>query len=119
MGETVYLKQMELGPMQNFVYLIGDPETRECLVVDAAWEIDAIVDQVERDGMKPAARFGDSATHQDHVGGHLFGFTSPASRSCSRASPSRSGAQSGARVSAASGPIPSRSTVATRCRWGG
>ena len=39
MGETVYLKQMELGPMQNFVYLIGDPETRECVVVDRAWEI--------------------------------------------------------------------------------
>ena len=52
MGETLYLKQMELGPMQNFVYLIGDPETRECVVVDPAWEIDAIVDQVERDGMK-------------------------------------------------------------------
>ena len=26
--ETIYLEQMELGPMQNFVYLIGDPETR-------------------------------------------------------------------------------------------
>ena len=24
-SERLYLKQMELGPMQNFVYLIGDP----------------------------------------------------------------------------------------------
>ena len=30
---SVYLRQMELGPMQNFVYLIGDPETRDCVVV--------------------------------------------------------------------------------------
>ena len=34
--ETIYLKQMELGPMQNFVYLIGDPQARECVVVDPA-----------------------------------------------------------------------------------
>ena len=44
MSETaLYLKQMELGPMQNFVYLIGDPGTRECVVVDPAfsWGHDA------------------------------------------------------------------------------
>jgi glyoxylase-like metal-dependent hydrolase (beta-lactamase superfamily II) len=67
---------MELGPMQNFVYLIGDPETRECVVVDPAWEIDAIVDQVERDGMKLRGALV-THTHQDHVGGHLFGFDIP------------------------------------------
>ncbi len=33
--------------MQNFVYLIGDPAARECVVVDPAWEIDAIVDAAE------------------------------------------------------------------------
>src|SRR6059036_2558272 len=42
---------MELGPMQNFVYLVGDPETRECVVVDPAWEIDTIVGTAEADGM--------------------------------------------------------------------
>ena len=76
MSETVYLKQMELGPMQNFVYLIGDPETRECVVVDPAWEIDAIVDEAERDGMKLRGALV-THTHQDHVGGHLFGFDIP------------------------------------------
>ena len=38
---AIYLEQMELGPMQNFVYLIGDPVKRECVVVDPAWEIDS------------------------------------------------------------------------------
>jgi len=33
---TVYLRQMELGPMQNFIYLVGDPAARECGVVDPA-----------------------------------------------------------------------------------
>ena len=26
--DVVYLRQMELGPMQNFVYLVGDPVAR-------------------------------------------------------------------------------------------
>ena len=29
MAETLYLKQLECGPMQNYVYLIGDPATRQ------------------------------------------------------------------------------------------
>jgi len=77
MSETaLYLKQMELGPMQNFVYLIGDPATRECVVVDPAWEIDAIVDTVAADGMRLRGVLV-THTHQDHVGGHLFGFDIP------------------------------------------
>ena len=43
---AIYLKQLELGPMQNFVYLVGDPVTRQCVVVDPAWEIDTIVETV-------------------------------------------------------------------------
>ncbi len=72
----VYLKQMELGPMQNLVYLIGDRETRDCVVVDPAWDIGAIVDAVEADGMTLGGVLV-THTHQDHVGGHLFGFDIP------------------------------------------
>ena len=73
---TLYLKQMELGPMQNFVYLVGDSETRDCVVVDPAWEIDAILDTVAADGMRLRGALV-THTHQDHVGGHLFGFDIP------------------------------------------
>ena len=44
----LYLRQIELGPMQNFVYLIGDQASRECVVVDPAWEIDGIADVARR-----------------------------------------------------------------------
>jgi hydroxyacylglutathione hydrolase len=74
--DTLYLKQMELGPMQNFVYLIGDPETRDCVVVDPAWEIEAIVEQVQADDMQLRSVLV-THTHQDHVGGHLFGHDIP------------------------------------------
>ncbi len=75
-SETVYLRQMELGPMQNFVYLIGDPETRDCVVVDPAWEIEAILEQIQADGMRLHGVLV-THTHQDHVGGHLFGHDIP------------------------------------------
>jgi glyoxylase-like metal-dependent hydrolase (beta-lactamase superfamily II) len=76
MPDSLYLKQMELGPMQNFVYLIGDPATRECVVVDPAWEIDAVLDEIAADGMQLKGVLV-THTHQDHVGGHLFGYDIP------------------------------------------
>ncbi|PYN60945.1 MAG: MBL fold metallo-hydrolase [Candidatus Rokuibacteriota bacterium] len=73
---TVYLRQMELGPMQNFVYLVGDPAARECVVVDPAWEIDTIVETAERDGMRLVGALV-THTHQDHVGGSLESWGMP------------------------------------------
>ena len=72
----LYLKQVELGPMQNFVYLIGDLASRECVVVDAAWEIDGIADLAAKDDMRLTGALV-THTHQDHVGGHLFGHEIP------------------------------------------
>jgi glyoxylase-like metal-dependent hydrolase (beta-lactamase superfamily II) len=76
MTETIYLKQMELGPMQNFIYLVGDPATRQCVVVDPAWEIETIVQTAAADDMTIVAAL-ITHTHQDHVGGHLFGMNIP------------------------------------------
>ncbi|CAM6081866.1 unnamed protein product [Calypogeia fissa] len=54
--------------MQNFVYLIGDAKTRECVVVDAAWDVNGIRSIVAADNMKLV---GAIVTHYhfDHVGG--------------------------------------------------
>src|SRR3989449_4048740 len=75
-ANTIYLKQMELGPMQNFVYLVGDPQTRECVVVDPAWEIDTIVETAQADGMTLTGALV-THTHQDHVGGSLESWGMP------------------------------------------
>jgi hydroxyacylglutathione hydrolase len=58
--------------MANFVYLIGDDSKKECMVVDAAWDIAGIIEVAENDGMKIT---GALATHYhpDHVGGGIFG----------------------------------------------
>jgi len=73
---AIYLKQMELGPMQNFVYLVGDPVARQCVVVDPAWEIDAIVDTAAQDDMTIIGALV-THTHQDHVGGSLASWGMP------------------------------------------
>jgi hydroxyacylglutathione hydrolase len=72
----LYLKQLELGPMQNFVYLLGDPVARECVVIDPAWEIDTIVDMAAADDMTLVGALV-THTHQDHVGGSLASWGMP------------------------------------------
>ena len=76
MAETLYLKQLECGPMQNYVYLIGDPATRQAAVVDPAWEVDRIVQTAQDDGYT-ISKVLITHTHQDHTGGHLFGHDIP------------------------------------------
>lgn len=76
MAETLYLKQMECGPMQNYVYLIGDPATRQAAVVDPAWDIEGIVQAARQDDFT-ISKVLITHTHQDHTGGELFGHYIP------------------------------------------
>jgi len=58
--------------MANFIYLIGDKNTRECVIVDPAWDIDGILKVIEDEDMTLK---GSLVTHYhpDHVGGSIFG----------------------------------------------
>ena len=79
----IYFKQLLSGrdfaagdqlaqQMVNFVYLIGDKLTRECVIVDPAYAVDELLNVAEQDGMKVV---GALATHYhpDHVGGSMMG----------------------------------------------
>ena len=69
MGEpSFYLKQLELGPMQNFIYLVGDPASRDAAVVDPGWEVPAILEAAARDGYRITKAFV-THHHFDHVMG--------------------------------------------------
>jgi len=69
MGDSpFYLKQMEVGPMENFVYLIGDKNKRECVMVDPAWEVDRVLKEAAKDDMKVVGGLV-THTHFDHVNG--------------------------------------------------
>jgi glyoxylase-like metal-dependent hydrolase (beta-lactamase superfamily II) len=58
--------------MLNFVYLIGDRQTGEAVVVDPAYDIKGIIDTAAADGMTLT---GALATHYhaDHIGGDMMG----------------------------------------------
>lgn len=60
--------------MRNFVYAIGDTATRDCVLVDPAWDIDGLLARLDHDGMNLV---GVLATHYhpDHIGGSMFGFS--------------------------------------------
>jgi glyoxylase-like metal-dependent hydrolase (beta-lactamase superfamily II) len=63
---------VEIGPMRNYVYLIGSTATRKVAVVDAAWDIDAILKLAAQDEMQITHAFV-THTHPDHVGGRFAG----------------------------------------------
>ncbi len=71
-AEGIYFKQVLAGPMENFVYLIGDPSTREAAVVDAAWDVGALLDLAHEDGYRVTHALV-THTHPDHVGGQFSG----------------------------------------------
>ena len=58
--------------MVNFVYLVGDTQTRECVIVDPAYAVNDLLQIVANDDMKLT---GVLATHYhpDHVGGSMMG----------------------------------------------
>ena len=58
--------------MANFVYLIGDRDTGECLVVDPAWAVRDLVEVAGADGMTITGALV-THYHPDHVGGEIFG----------------------------------------------
>ncbi len=72
MAGGIYFKQIEVGPIQNFAYLVGDPLTKEAAVVDAAWDVPGIVAVAEKDEMTITKALV-THYHADHLGGDLFG----------------------------------------------
>jgi hydroxyacylglutathione hydrolase len=66
--ETPYIHQLKLGPMDNFVYLVGVEGAPEVLVVDPAWDVPAIKRALAEQGKRPVGVFV-SHCHQDHING--------------------------------------------------
>ncbi len=64
----LFFQQIEVGLMENFVYLIGSIQTREVLVVDPAWEVDRIFNEVDQRQVKVVGAL-ITHTHFDHVNG--------------------------------------------------
>jgi hydroxyacylglutathione hydrolase len=71
-GRHVALSHPAAGQMRNFMYLLGDPESRKALVVDPAWDVRSLVDEARRDDYEIVGALV-THYHPDHVGGDLWG----------------------------------------------
>lgn len=58
--------------MQNFVYLIGDADSRQCVIVDPAWDVAGILDTARAADLEVVGALV-THYHPDHVGGSIFG----------------------------------------------
>jgi glyoxylase-like metal-dependent hydrolase (beta-lactamase superfamily II) len=65
---NLYVKQMQLGHMDNFVYLLGDTGSNAAVVVDPAWDVDEILSQLEAHGAELQAIWLTHG-HYDHTVG--------------------------------------------------
>lgn len=83
-GDPLYFRQLLAGrdfatadpvaaQMVNFAYLVGDRETRECVLVDPAWDVGSLVDIARKDDMKVVGALA-SHYHPDHIGGEMMGY---------------------------------------------
>jgi len=62
------IQQYEIGPLNNFIYLLGDPETKEMAIVDPAWDVNFLVNEAKRLGYKITKVFLTHC-HPDHIEG--------------------------------------------------
>ena len=84
MSDRLYFRQLLAGrdfargnaiarEMVNFVYLIGDRETGEAMLVDPAYSVGELVELVGGDGLRVTGALV-THFHPDHVGGDLMGY---------------------------------------------
>jgi len=71
-GRQVAVAHPVAGQMANFMYLVGDPTSREALVVDPAWDVMSLLAIAREDGYEVKGALV-THYHPDHVGGSMFG----------------------------------------------
>jgi hydroxyacylglutathione hydrolase len=60
--------QIEVGMLQNFCEILFCPDTREAAIVDPAWEVDRLLREVEKRGLRVTTAL-ITHTHNDHIEG--------------------------------------------------
>ncbi len=66
--EAFSIHALELGPMENFVYLIHDHASSRAAVVDPAWEIPRVLELAEQEGVH-ITDILLTHSHHDHING--------------------------------------------------
>ena len=70
--KELIVEQIEIGPMQNFTYIVGCRSSREVVIVDPAWDIDGLLRHIEEKEYRLTAALV-THYHPDHCGGSYGG----------------------------------------------
>jgi len=63
------IRQIQVGAMAVFAYIVGDPESGEGLVIDPAANTEEILKEAKREGLK-IRYIVNTHAHPDHTGGN-------------------------------------------------
>ncbi|MCL2012301.1 MAG: MBL fold metallo-hydrolase [Cystobacterineae bacterium] len=66
MHKKLYIRQLPVGPMANFVYLVGAADSEEAVLMDASWEAERIMEAAQEDKKRLTA-IVLTHVHYDHV----------------------------------------------------
>lgn len=61
--------QVGVGPMSNFTYVIADPDSKKCSIVDPSWDLDRVYALVDESGCAPR-HIINTHHHFDHTMGN-------------------------------------------------
>ncbi len=70
--KELIVEQIEIGPMQNFTYIVGCRSSRDVVIVDPAWDIDGLLRHIEEQDYRLTAALV-THYHPDHCGGSYGG----------------------------------------------
>ena len=62
----MFFKQVKVGPMQNFSYILGDEKTKEAAVIDAGWDVDKLINIANKENLK-INKIILTHSHYDHT----------------------------------------------------
>ncbi|SNX52643.1 MBL fold metallo-hydrolase [Thermoanaerobacterium sp. RBIITD] len=71
MNNNLKIQRFIIGPLQSNCYVVVDPDTKECVVIDPGEPINEIPDYIIKNGYKPKYVLLTHG-HLDHIGGVDF-----------------------------------------------
>lgn len=65
----INVRQISVGKMQNFTYIVSDEATRKAIVIDPSWNLDKVRNVLSADDLNPT-RIVNTHSHFDHILGN-------------------------------------------------
>ena len=65
-NNSLLVKTFDVGPMLNIIYLVWDNKSKDCVIVDPAWNLDPVFSFIKKNKLK-LKKILLTHSHHDHV----------------------------------------------------